>query len=465
MINKGKSFPLSEITAVSPLDGRYRSKIQELSPYLSEYALIKTRIEIEVRYLIALSSHKVIRRLSQNEKKKLLSFADHFSLEQAKQVKKLEERTRHDVKAMERTFREFLKKSSLKDLTEMIHIGLTSEDINNLATRLMLTRATKEILLPTLHKVISDLVSKAEQYRDLPMLARTHGQAAVPTTMGKELVIFADRLNTQVRKLSTQNLTGKMNGAVGNFNALTYTYPKTDWISFSKKFVSSLGLVPNLVTNQINPYDDMAEYFQTYQRINTVLIDMDQDIWRYISDGWFVQTIKKGEVGSSTMPQKVNPIDFENSEGSLGVANSIFEFLARKLMVSRLQRDLSDSTTIRNIGTAVGFSLIAYKSTSGGLSRIKASKEKINESLHLDWSTLTEGVQTLLRRYKVDDPYSLVAGLSRGRKIGESEWSQWIQSLPVTTGQKKELMKLSPTAYVGLAVKITTQTIKKIRKE
>lgn len=464
MKTKVKARPkLTELTAITPIDGRYRDRIVELAPYVSEYNLIRTRFEVEAKYLIALSDVDLIRKLSQQERRRLNSLGDGIDLKDAAKVKKIEEETRHDVKAMEKAFRQMVAGTSLEDLTEMIHFGLTSEDVNNLAYRLMLKRATDDICIPTVDKLVDELVVHADQFKATPMLGRTHGQAAVPTTVGKELVVFAERLNNQVRKLAMQKLSGKLTGAVGNFNALEFVDPRTDWIKFSSDFVNSLGLEPNLTTTQINPYEDIIEYFQNYQRINGVIIDFNQDMWRYISDDWFIQEVKKGEVGSSTMPQKVNPIDFENSEGNLTIANGLFETLSRKLAISRLQRDLSDSTTIRNIGTLLAYSLAGYKSVLAGLSRVRPNQEKIKSDLNRDWLILSEGVQTLLRKAGTEDPYSLVASLARGEHLDQDQWQQWVNSLPIDSEQKAKLRKLTPQTYIGLAVELTERAIKKIK--
>jgi adenylosuccinate lyase len=454
------NLPFSELTAISPLDGRYRSKVQDLAPFVSEYALIKFRIEIEIKYLLALSEAGITRNFTDEEKQKLHSLLD-LSFEDIKKVKEIEQETRHDVKAMERTLRLHLQETSLEDQLEMIHIGLTSEDINNLAYRMILHHGTQQII-PSVEKIIEELATRAKTHKEVPMLARTHGQPAVPTTIGKELVNFAVRLHRQLAKLKKQKLTGKLNGAVGNFNALHYVYPETDWIAFSEKFVASLGFEPNLITTQINQYDDVAEYLQTLHRINSILIDFDQDMWRYISDDWFVQIAKKGEVGSSTMPQKVNPIDFENSEGNLGIANGLIESLSRKLLVSRLQRDLTDSTTVRNYGTILGYSLVAYKSTLTGIGRISPNIEKINCRLNKDWAILGEGVQTLLRKSKVNDPYSLISSLTRGEKVDEKQWEKWINELPISDDDKKTLRELTPEKYIGLAAKLTDIALEEI---
>lgn len=459
-----ESLPLEQLTAVSPLDGRYQHKTQPLAKFVSEYALIKIRYEVEVKYFLALSKLGMARKLSSSEKNNLLKSIESFSLADAKKVKEIEKETRHDIKAIERYVRNMFQKSSLKNTVEMIHFGLTSEDINNLSYRLMLKRGANEICIPALEKIVDVLLGESRKYKSLPMLARTHGQPAVPTTLGKELVIFALRLQKEVTKLKSNSLFGKLNGAVGNYNALYLTFPKIDWIKFSENFLKDLELTPNPATTQINPYDDVIEYLQALQRINMILVGFNQDMWRYISDGWFIQEIRKGEIGSSTMPQKVNPIDFENSEGNLQIANSLIEGLSRKLPVSRLQRDLSDSTTIRNLGSILGYCLIGYESTLSGLTRVKPNQEKISHDINHDWAILTEGVQTLLRYHHVKDPYSLIAGLSKGKVISEQEWNTWIQNLPIDNKIKKSLFTLTPSSYIGLAPEIVDKTLKEIEK-
>lgn len=461
---KPTPLPLTELTAISPIDGRYGKRTQELRPFVSEYALIKTRIEVEAKYLIALSNLKIVRPLSQAEKEKLNSFCPNLSLQNVEKVKKIEEETRHDVKAMERAFRSILSGTSLENVTEMVHFGLTSEDVNNISYRLMLKRVTEDISIPILDKLTDELVARSELHKATPMLARTHGQPAVPTTLGKEVVNFASRISEQTKALKDKKLKGKLNGAVGNFNALQAAYPKINWIKFSESFIKSLGLQPNLTTTQISPYEDVIEYLQNYQRINGVIVDFDQDMWRYISDDWFVQEVKKGEVGSSTMPQKVNPIDFENSEGNLQIANSLIQGLSSKLPVSRLQRDLSDSTTIRNLGSVIAYSLIGYKSALTGLSRVRPNPEEIKSRLNEDWSILAEGAQTILRREKIEDPYSLIASLTRGGHIkDQEEWKQLVDGLKITDDQKAALKELTPQNYIGLAVELTQRAIKEIK--
>ncbi len=465
MVQKDTSFhlPFTPLTAITPLDGRYRTKLNQLGLYVSEYAIIKTRIEIEVLYLIALSKKRIIRPLSAKELKTLHTFYQTFSLDQAEEVKKIEQKTRHDVKAMERIFRTFVLGTSLEDIVEYIHFGLTSEDINNLTYRLLFLRSTTDILIPSLEQILNVLCENALQYKKTPMLARTHGQPAVPTTLGKEFAVFAFRLYTQLQQLKDTQLTGKLSGAVGNFNALHFVYPTINWVAFSTEFVTQLGLIPNLMTTQINPYEDIITYLHIYQRINGILIDFDQDMWRYISDEWFHQEVRKDEVGSSTMPQKVNPIDFENSEGNLQLADSLIEGMARKLSISRLQRDLSDSTTIRNIGTILGYCLLGYKSILSGLDRVQPNIAKITEELYNDWAILTEGVQTYLRKEKVPDPYSLVASLSKGKKITEPIWSKWIDTLPITQKQKKHIRQLNPENYIGITDILVKQAVRSIQ--
>jgi adenylosuccinate lyase len=459
-----KNNLILELNAVSPLDGRYKQKVEELAPFVSEMALIKTRVEIEAKYLIALSEVGLIRKLTLSEKKFLFEFNQNITDEQVLKVKEFEEITRHDVKAVEKFLREVLEKNNLKDLLEWIHFGLTTEDINNIARRLMLTRAIKEVIVPTLDLIVDELVALSKQHKATSMLARTHGQPAVPTTLGKEMVNFAMRINGQIRKLEIVKLEGKLNGAVGNYNALQLAAPEINWAEFSKKFVASLGLIPNLITTQISPYEDIIETLQIIQRINGVVLDLDQDMWRYISDGWFIQVVKKREVGSSTMPQKVNPIDFENSEGNVQLANSLFEGMVRKLAISRLQRDLSDSTTVRNIGVGLAYSLLSYKSTLNGFSRVNPNVMLINNILNENWTILTEGVQTVLRREGVKDPYSLIASLSKGKQIGKGDWQAWIESLDIQDLVKIQLKNLTPESYTGKAVELTELAIAAIKE-
>lgn len=460
MQGKERPLPLSELTAISILDGRNREDVAELAPFVSEFNLIRTRVEVEARYLIALSEIGVVRSLSEDERDTLNSFGLGLTLEDAEEVKRIEGTTRHDVVAMGRVFRAKLQGTSLEDLTKMVHFGLTSEDINNLAYRLILKRATDQILVPALDNLTDELLARAVQPK---MSARTHGQKAVPTTLGKEFVVFARRLNREVRKLAKYQLTGKLTGAVGNLNALQFTHSEIDWLEFSENFVRSFDFEPNLITTQINPYEDMIEYFQHYQRINGILLDFNQDVWRYISDDWIVQEVEQGATGSSTMPQKVNPIRFENSEGNLGKANALFEFSVRKLPVSRLQRDLSDSTVIRDMGVSLGYSLLAYKNTLKGLMQVRPNEDKLSQDLNNDWSILAEAAQTLMRELDVDDPYTIMLDLTRGRHIGENEWRELVDGLPISEEHKTALHELTPETYLGLAVEITERAIEEIK--
>ncbi|MBI2442667.1 MAG: adenylosuccinate lyase [Candidatus Levybacteria bacterium] len=457
-------LPLEELTALTPLDGRYRSQLAQLATYLSEYSLIRVRIEVEAKFLSALTSHGVIRSFTPAEKKLLESLGPETTLADERKVKHIEERTKHDVKAVEIYLREKLSTTSLKDVVEMIHFGLTSEDVNNLSYRLMLKRALENVILPSLETLLTTLVSLSEEYKATPMLARTHGQAAIPTTLGKELVVFAYRLAKEISRLRSLQFSGKLAGAVGNYNALSVAYEKVNWPEFAKTFLKDLDFSQSLATTQTNMYEDIISFFQIFQRINNILIDFDQDMWRYISDGWFVQEVKREEIGSSTMPQKVNPIRFENSEGNLGMGNAMIEFFVRKLPISRLQRDLSDSTVIRNFGSALGYSLLAYQATLDGLTRVKPNLQKIEEDLLEDWSILAEAAQTILRKNGVNDPYSLLKGLTRGEKITKARWKEIIQTLHIEEGTKKSLLSLSPKKYIGLAPEIVEQTLEEIEK-
>lgn len=440
---------MSKLLAVTPLGGRYRTKIEELEEFTSEYALIKARVGIEVKYLFALSKLRLI-KLSNSEKNKLLRVLNNFNLNEAEKVKKIEEKINHDVKAIELYLRPSLKQEN----AEMLHFGLTSEDINNIAYRITLRQAMQNVIIPALEQLLKILSLKSRSFKSFPMLARTHGQPAVPTTLGKEFAVFASRLSSQLKILKLIRLTGKLNGAVGNYNALFLAYPKINWIKFSKTFIQSLGFEPNLVTTQINSNEDIIEYFQTIQRINGILLDLNQDMWRYISDGWLVQKSQQDQVGSSTMPQKVNPIDFENSEGNLELANGLIEVFSRKLPVSRLQRDLSNSTIIRNIGTVFGYSLLAYKGTLTGLSKITPNHERINKALNEDWSILSEALQTILRAEGIQDSYSKVLELTKGKHFGEKEWKELVGNLEISKDAREKLINLSPSTYLGLAKKL-----------
>lgn len=450
---------MSKLLSISPLTGRYREKIQELEEFTSEYALIKNRVEIEIKYLIALSKIGVTRKTSAEEIKKLNSIYEKFNLKEAEKVKEIEEKTKHDVKAVELYLTDIFKKNSLKDLIEFIHFGITSEDINNIAYRLMLRSTSKNVIMPTIEKLLKILYQHSQVYKYVPMLARTHGQPAIPTTLGKEIAVFAARLSLELNKLKKIQLTGKLNGAVGNYNALFLAYPNIDWIKFSKNFVKSFNLEPNIITTQINSFEDIIEYFQIIQRINGIILDLNQDFWRYISDNWLILSSENGQVGSSTMPQKINPIDFENSEGNLELANGLIEVFSRKLPISRLQRDLSNSTIIRNVGTILGYSLVAYKSTISGILKVKANEKKILEDLNEDWSILSEALQTILRTEKTKDSYFKILELTKGKKLNQEDWQNLVQNLNISEKNKQKLLKLTPLTYIGLASKLNSKTL------
>lgn len=444
----------NNLLAINPLDGRYKYMVSELSEYVSEYALIKYRVQIEINYLIALSDKKIIRIFSKKEKEYLLSLVSKFSVEEAERVKEIEKEVINDVKSLEMHLRNKLSETSLKDVIEYIHFGLTSHDISDIAYRLMLKNGLEKVVLPEIEKVNIEIGKKAKLYRNIVILGRTHGQPAVPTTFGKEFAVFAARLEKEIKLLQKQKLKGKLNGAIGNYNALYFVYPKINWVKFSKEFVSSFGLTPNLITTQFNPYEDVTALFQNLQRINGILLDFDQDIWRYISDGWLRYKVTEKEVGSSTMPQKLNPINFENSEGNLVMANGFMQVMIDKLYVSRLQRDLSNSTVIRNLGTALGYCLMGYKNAFSGLSKIDVNFEQIDKDLNEDWSILSEGLQTYLRKENFKDAYSYVAQYTKGKKFNNESWQKLISGLPINKKHKDKLLKLTPNTYVGLSEKL-----------
>jgi len=400
---------LTTLNALSPLDGRYQSKLDALRPYFSEYALIKHRAWVEIEWLKALSAAKELAEIapfSVETIKELDAAVAEFSEEDAAQVKAIESRTNHDVKALEYWLKEkFIGNHEVKAASEFIHFACTSEDINNLSHALMLKAARDAVMLPFLNDVIARLSELASEFADQPMLSRTHGQTASPTTMGKELANVAYRLKRQQQQISNNEILGKINGAVGNFNAHLSAYPDFDWEAFAKRFVESLGLSYNPMTIQIEPHDYMAELYDALARANTILIDLNRDIWGYISVGYFKQKVKAGEIGSSTMPHKVNPIDFENSEGNLGLANAVLRHLAEKLPISRWQRDLTDSTVLRNMGVGFGYTLLGYDSCLRGLNKLEINRAKLDEDLDNSWEVLAEPIQTVMRRYGLENPY------------------------------------------------------------
>ena len=444
------------LNAVSPLDGRYAKHIDPLRPIFSEYGLIKKRVHIEIEWLVALSLDpelKEIPRFNQTTQKKLKTAAHKFSLKDAQAVKTIEQTTNHDVKAIEYWLKKTFKNDkSVMKVSEFIHFACTSEDINNLAYALMLKEGIENVILPKIEAIKNDLKGFAKQYADVALLARTHGQTASPTTLGKEFANVAYRLERQIKSLKTQPILGKINGAVGNFNAHLIAYPKKDWNKFSQKFIKALGLSYNEYTTQIEPHDFAAEIFNNLSLINTILIDLNRDIWSYISIGYFKQRMKKNEVGSSTMPHKVNPIDFENSEGNLGLANAILRHLSEKLPISRWQRDLTDSTVLRNIGVAFGYSLIAYQSLGRGLGKLQVNQVRINEDLDNAWEVLAEPIQTIMRKRGIANPYEKLKELTRGNQnIDRVSLHQFINTLELPMQDKKTLLNLSPQSYIGLA--------------
>jgi adenylosuccinate lyase len=447
------------LNAVSPLDGRYAKHIDPLRPIFSEYGLIKKRVHIEIEWLVALSLDpelKEIPRFNQTTQKKLKTAAHKFSLKDAQAVKTIEQTTNHDVKAIEYWLKKTFKNDkSVMKVSEFIHFACTSEDINNLAYALMLKEGIENVILPKIEAIKNDLKGFAKQYADVALLARTHGQTASPTTLGKEFANVAYRLERQIKSLKTQPILGKINGAVGNFNAHLIAYPKKDWNKFSQKFIKALGLSYNEYTTQIEPHDFAAEIFNNLSLINTIMIDLNRDIWSYISIGYFKQRMKKNEVGSSTMPHKVNPIDFENSEGNLGLANAILRHLSEKLPISRWQRDLTDSTVLRNIGVAFGYSLIAYQSLGRGLGKLQVNQVRINEDLDNAWEVLAEPIQTMMRKRGIANPYEKLKELTRGNQnIDRVSLHQFINTLELPMQDKKTLLDLTPQSYIGLAAKL-----------
>ena len=458
--NQSSKQMSDELLALSPLDGRYIAETESLRDYFSEFALIRDRVRVEIAYLTALSRDThLFRELTPAELDLLNSSAGSFSLDEARQIKDLERVTRHDVKAVENFLRSRLAPTSLSDLVEFLHFGLTSEDVNNVAQAIALRDSRDKVILPALDQVLHELHDLIQKNKSVPMLARTHGQAAVPTTFGKEIAIFYGRLRKQRRKLSSHRFEAKLSGAVGNFNALVSAAPAVDWLAFSEKFVQGLGLEPNLLTTQILPYDNWVEYFNTLHLVNTILIDFAQDMWRYISDDYLKLKVIASEVGSSTMPQKVNPIDFENAEGNLGMANAMLEQYARKLPVSRLQRDLSDSTVRRTFGTALGHSLVAYQSLARALGRIDVNESMMKSELEAHWETVAEGAQSILRAAGVSEAYNQLKSLTRGKEITKETFTQWVDGLSVNESTKERLRALSPLSYLGLAEEIAKKSL------
>lgn len=449
-----KLTPYPLLKALSPLDGRYAEKVAELQPIFSEAGLIRSRVAVEVEWLIFLCNTLKLEGTSYLEKleveslrKLYVQFQDEF----AEEVKDLEKTTNHDVKAVEYFLQKALKVLGREDLVPFIHFACTSEDINNLAYAQMMKAGLQSVLLKNLEKVLAQFKEFSGTYRKVPMMAHTHGQPATPTTVGKEFKNIGARLFRQYEQLQKAEFLGKINGATGNFNAHMVAYPKVDWTSASKQFVEHLELTWQRYTTQIEPHDYMAEIFDAMRRANTILLDASRDIWSYISMGYFKQKVVAGEVGSSTMPHKVNPIDFENAEGNLGLANALLAHFSEKLPVSRLQRDLTDSTVLRNIGLAFGYSLLAYKSLLKGLGKLEVNEAKLAADLDANWALLAEPIQTVLRRYGVKDAYEQLKELTRGAEVNQETIRAFVEKLEIPEDAKKRLLELTPATYIGLA--------------
>ena len=442
----------NNLKSISPIDGRYRKISNKISNYFSEYALIKYRVYVEIEYFKALCDIplKQLASINSSDKKKISAIASKFSLEHANRIKKIEQKINHDVKAVEYFIKEEFDDLGLKNYKEFIHFGLTSQDINNTATPLMLKFCLKNILLPSLGDVLKLLKNKADDFINISMIARTHGQAASPTTFGKEINVFYERIKNQLNLLYKIPNNGKFGGASGNLNAHYVSYPSIDWDNFSNKFLERLGLERSKPTTQIEHYDNMAAIFHNLSRINTILIDLCKDIWHYISINYLIQKVNKKEIGSSTMPHKINPIDFENAEGNLMLANSLYTFFAEKLPISRLQRDLTDSTVSRNIGLPLAYTKIAFDSIIKGINKLDIGKETIEKDLNENWAVVSEAIQTILRREKISNPYELLKDLTRSNdKITKESISKFINNLPINQKIKDELSKITPKNYIG----------------
>ena len=446
----------NSLLAISPLDGRYKSKCEDLAPYFSEFALMRYRVLVEVKWLQKLSEHDQIddlQAISDLGLKYLEDLIENFSIADAQRIKAIEATTNHDVKAVEYFIKEkFEDNTELSDQLEFVHFACTSEDINNLAYALMLRDGRDKVVLDQMREIETRLAELAKDFADQPMLCRTHGQSASPSTVGKEFANVVHRLRRQIAQIESNEILGKINGAVGNYNAHFSAYPDIDWQANAKEFVEGLGLSWNPYTTQIEPHDYVAELFAAVCRFNTVLIDFDRDVWAYISLGYFKQRTVAGEVGSSTMPHKVNPIDFENSEGNLGLANAIMSHLSEKLPISRWQRDLTDSTVLRNIGTGLAHSLIAYRATMKGIGKLELNAKAIDDDIDSCWEILAEPIQTVMRRYRIEKPYEKLKELTRGKQIDQQSVQDFVQTLTIPEAAKQELLQLTPRKYLGNAV-------------
>ncbi len=449
---------LSSLTAVSPVDGRYGDKVSPLRTIFSEFGLLKFRVEVEVRWLQKLATTAEIKEVpafDADANAFLDAIVANFSEEDAARIKTIERTTNHDVKAVEYFLKEKVADiPALHAVSEFIHFACTSEDINNLSHALMLETARRDVIVPFWNKIIDAVKGLAQEYRDIPLLSRTHGQPATPSTMGKEMANVAYRMERQLRQLSKIEVLGKINGAVGNYNAHIAAYPEVDWHQLSEQFVTSLGITWNPYTTQIEPHDYIAELFDCMARFNTILIDFDRDIWGYVALNHFKQKTIAGEIGSSTMPHKVNPIDFENSEGNLGLANAVMQHLASKLPVSRWQRDLTDSTVLRNLGVGVGYALIAYQATLKGISKLEVNRDRLLDELDHNWEVLAEPIQTVMRRYGIEKPYEKLKELTRGKRVDAAGMQAFIDSLELPEEEKVRLKQMTPANYLGRAIQM-----------
>lgn len=444
---------LTALTSISPVDGRYRKHVQHLDEYFSEYGLMKYRVNIEIEYLLFLENKKFF-KLPGKAIKHLQKLAEDFGPEDAQEIKQIEFTTNHDVKAVEYFLKNELEKCGGKEAKEWIHFGLTSQDINNTAVPLLWKHAVEYEYLPALLNLNTELKLLAQKWKDIPMLAHTHGQPASPTRLGKEIMVFAERIENQVEQFIGIPFSGKFGGATGNFNAHHIAFPKVDWVKMGNEFMEQLGLHRQQFTTQIEHYDSLAAHFDCIKRINNILVDLCRDIWTYVSMEYFTQKTKKGEVGSSAMPHKVNPIDFENAEGNLGLANAIFEHLSSKLPISRLQRDLTDSTVLRNIGVPVAHTMIALRSVEKGLDKLIVNDQKLYEDLDNNWAVVAEAIQTVLRRENFPNPYEVLKELTRGnKKIDKKAIHDFIDGLKISNDIRKELKKISPHNYTGISPK------------
>lgn len=446
---------LSELTAISPIDGRYGARLSNLKEIFSEYGLIKNRVKVEVSWLRMLANHPGIPEvpaLSAEAEAHLMQLVDAFTLEMAQSVKTIERTTNHDVKAVEYLIKQhFEQNAELQAISEFVHFACTSEDINNLAYALMLKDARAQIIVPEMQTLVDKIATMAEEMADIPMMSRTHGQPASPTTAGKEFANVAYRLQRQIKQLMNTQIMGKINGATGNYNAHLAAYPAINWYELTEQFVQSLGLAWNPYTIQIEPHDYIAEYFHAMQRFNTILIDFDRDVWSYISIGFFKQKTVAGEIGSSTMPHKVNPIDFENSEGNLGIANAVFDHLGQKLPISRWQRDLTDSTVLRNLGVGVAHTMISIQATLKGLNKLEVNAQAMADDLDQNWEVLAEAIQTVMRRYGIEQPYEKLKELTRGRRVNKQIMQDFVEGLELPDEAKQRLKEMTPASYIGNA--------------